>query len=288
MMVSFIQIEKYSKEILLMSDNPFRLDAYLERIRYNGPLSPSAETLCRLHRAQVMSIPFENLNVFLGWPIQLDPISLVTKLVEERRGGYCYELNGLFMMALQHLGFTTTPLAARVFHGETLSQKSHRLTLVEVEGRRWLADVGFGGNSLIEAIPFELESELPQHLDTYRLQADTKLGFVLQHKLEDQWRNLYAFSLEEYYPADYQMMNHFSATSPTSRFTQHVVCAIPTDEARVILFDSELKIRSLDETITTNLESGDVYREVLQHYFGIMLPSEARLQTPFSEFSVLL
>src|SRR6266700_1592257 len=142
-----------------MSDNQFRLDAYLERIRYNGPLSPSVETLSRLHHAQVMSIPFEDLNVFLGWPIQIDPTSLVTKLVEKRRGGYCYELNGLFLMVLQHLGFTVTPLAARVFHGETLSQKSHRLTLVEIEGMRWLADVGFGGNSLIETIPFELESE---------------------------------------------------------------------------------------------------------------------------------
>jgi N-hydroxyarylamine O-acetyltransferase len=200
-----VWIEKYSKEMLLMSDSPFHLDAYLERIRYTGPLSASAETLRCLHRAQVMSIPFENLNVFLGRPVRLDPLSLVAKLSEERRGGYCYELNGLFMMALQRLGFTVIPLAARVFHGQTLTQKSHRLTLVEVEGRRWLADVGFGGNSLIEAIPFELASAFPQRLDTYRLKADTKLGFVLQHKLEDQWRNLYTFSLEEYYLADYQI-----------------------------------------------------------------------------------
>src|SRR5579884_1232622 len=122
--------------MLPMSENPFRLDAYLERIRYNGPLSLSADTLRRLHRAQVMSIPFENIDIFLGRPIQIDPTSLFTKLVEKRRGGYCYELNGLFLMALQHLGFTATPLAARVFNGETFSQKSHRLTLVEIDGTR--------------------------------------------------------------------------------------------------------------------------------------------------------
>jgi N-hydroxyarylamine O-acetyltransferase len=271
-----------------MPDNAFRLDAYLERIRYNGPLPPSAETLCRLHRAQAMNIPFENLDIFLGRPIQLDPASLFTKLVEKQRGGYCYELNGLFLMALQHLGFTVTPLAARVFGGETWSQKSHQLTLVEIEGRRWLADVGFGGNSLIKAIPFELESEFPQYLDTYRLKADTKLGFVLQHKLEDQWRSLYAFSLEEHYPADYRMMNYYNSTSPASLFTQHIICTLPTEKARIILYDSELKIRGLDETITTHLEGKDTYREALQHYFSIVLPPETRLQSPSSEFSTLL
>jgi N-hydroxyarylamine O-acetyltransferase len=271
-----------------MSNDPFRLDAYLERIRYNGPLTISTETLRRLHRAQAMSIPFENLDIFLGQSVRLNPASLVTKLVEKRRGGYCYELNGLFMMALQHLGFTVTPLAARVFHGETLSQKSHRLTLVEIEGERWIADVGFGGNSLIEAIPLELEREFPQHLDTYRLKGDTKLGFVLQHKLEDQWRNLYAFSLEEYYPADYAMMNYYNSTSPASLFTQHIICTLPTEDARIILYDSELKIRGLDKTITTHLEGKDGYREALQHYFGILLPPEIRLQSPSSLFTVIL
>ncbi|SRR5579884_1899960 len=103
-----------------MSESSLRLDAYLERIRYDGPLSPSIETLCRLHRAQVMNIPFENLDLFLGRSIQLDSASLMSKLVEGRRGGYCYELNGLFLMVLQRLGFSVTPLAGRVFSGDTL------------------------------------------------------------------------------------------------------------------------------------------------------------------------
>lgn len=271
-----------------MPDSPFSLDTYLERIRYNGPLTLSAETLRCLHRAQVMSIPFENLDIFLGQPIRLDPTSIITKLVERRRGGYCYELNGLFMMVLQHLGFPVTPLAARVLHGETISQKSHRLTLVEVEGKRWIADVGFGGNSLIEAIPLELEREFVQHLDIYRLKGDAKLGFLLQHKLEDQWRSLYAFSLEEHYPADYAMMNYYNSTSPTSLFTQHIVCALATEDARIILSDSELKVRGLDKMITTDLEDKDSYREVLQRYFGIRLPLEARLQSPTSQFTLFL
>ena len=157
--------------------------------------SPSVETLRDLHRAQALNIPFENIDIFLGRPIQLDPTSIVTKIVEKGRGGYCYELNGLFFTALQHLGFTVTSLAARVFWGETFMQKSHQLTLVEIEGTLWLAEAGFGSNNLIEPIPLELDREFPQQLDTFRLKSDTKLGFVLQHKLEDQWRSMYAFSL---------------------------------------------------------------------------------------------
>ena len=130
--------------------------------------------------------PFENLDIFLARPISLDPASLIHKLVDERRGGYCHELNGLFLLVLRHLGFTVTPLAARVFADELPIQKSHQMMLVEVSGERWLADTGFGSNGLIEAIPLELEREFPQHLERFRLQADPNLGFVLQHHLADQ------------------------------------------------------------------------------------------------------
>jgi N-hydroxyarylamine O-acetyltransferase len=271
-----------------MSDtHPLRLAAYLERIRYDGPLTPSLEVLRRLHRAQVSSIPFENLNLFLGRPILLDSASLVSKLIEQRRGGYCYELNGLFFLVLQHLGFTVTPLAARVFNGEQFLHKSHRLTLVEIDEERWIADVGFGGNGLVEPIPLQLEREFPQRLDTYRLLADPKLGFLFQHKLGDQWRNLYAFSLEEQYPPDYEAMNYYASTNPNSHFTHHTIATIVADDARIILNNAEFKIRRPDETITMHL-ADDAYREMLQHYFGIELLPGSRLQSPFSEFSLEL
>lgn len=270
-----------------MSDNTFRLNAYLERIGYNGSLTPSIETLRNLHRAQVMSIPFENLNLFLGQPILIDPASLMTKLIDERRGGYCYELNGLFFMALDHLGFKVTPLAARVSTGDGFFPPSHRMTLVEVEGTRWIADVGFGGNSPVEPLPLEVEREFPQYLDTYRLIADPELDYILQHQVEGQWRTLYAFSLKAFSPADYQKMNHFTSTSPESHFTQHTTLAIPTPEARIIIYNSELKIRRPDETISRSLENLQDHREALERYFGIVLSPEATLQSPHSSFQVL-
>ncbi|QBD75496.1 arylamine N-acetyltransferase [Ktedonosporobacter rubrisoli] len=271
-----------------MSASPFRLDAYLERINYRGPLTRSAETLKGLHRAQMLSIPFENFDILLGKPIHIDADSLMRKLIDERRGGYCHELNGLFLLALQHLGFAVRPLAARVSAVDGWKRRSHQMAMVEIEGKPWIADVGFGGNCLIEAVPLDLDREFPQYLDTYRFKSDARLGFILQHKLAEQWHNLYAFSLEEFYAPDYMMMNYYNSTSPDSFFVQHIVGAIPTEEARIIIFDTELKIRRPDETTTIQLKDKTAYREALERYFGIVLPAGARLQSPYSEFSFQL
>lgn len=164
--------------------------------------------------------------------------------------------------------------------------ESHRLTLVEIAGERWIADVGFGGNGLLEAVPLEPEREFPQYLDTYRFVPDPELGFIFQHRLEGQWRHLYAFTLQERYPADYEAMNYHTSTSPESHFTHHTICTIATDEARIILFNDELKIRSPKKTITTQVEGKDAYWEALESYFGIVLPREAELQSPYSPFRV--
>lgn len=265
-----------------MSESSFPLDSYLERIRFSGSLSPTQETLCHLHRAQVQQIPFENLDIFLGRPIQLDPASLVTKLIDASRGGYCYELNGLFLLALRHLGFMVTPLAARVLRGDVPAQKSHRLALVTFGDERWIADVGFGGNGLIEALPLESSAVFDQHLDTFRIVTDPRFGFILQHRPGDAWRGLYAFTLEEYYPADYEMMNYFNSTSPTSIFTRQPLCVLATPESRLILEDRKLTIRRPGEIVTRHIEDDLAYREALQRFFGITLPSDAILRMPIS------
>lgn len=254
-----------------MSSNVFRLDAYLERIGYESPLASSVDTFCQLHRAQALHIPFENLDIHLGKPIRLDPASLMTKLIDQKRGGYCYELNGLFFLVLQHLGFTITNLGGRVMHNDRPTQKSHQFMMVTIAGKRWLADLGFGGNGLVDPLPFEVDVEFRQSLDTFRLKTDPVYGFFLQHKLMDDWRTLYAFTLEEYYPVDYRMMNYFNSNSPDSIFTQKRICTIPRTDARIILNDFELKIRQGTETTTTQLEDEEAYRKTLERYFGIIL-----------------
>lgn len=262
-----------------MSATPFNLEAYFERIRYDGPVHCSAEALCQLHRQQAFTIPFENLDIHLGFPITLDPAHLVAKLVDGKRGGYCYELNGLFELVLERLNFPFTTLAARnIMSGPPYPQKSHKVLLVEVEQRAWLVDLGFGGTGLIEPIPLVVDTEFRQSSETFRLRVGENAVYHLQRKLPEGWQSLYAFTLEVYYPADYRMMNYFNSTSPDSMFTCQRICAMPTPEARILLTDFELKIRSASGTIIRQIENEQAYREVLLSYLGIVLPDGATLK----------
>ena len=142
---------------------PVDLDAYLARIGYRERLDPTVETLRGLHFAHATQIPFENLDILLGRSIVLDLESLQKKLVERRRGGYCFEQNTLFAAVLESLGFAVTRLAARVRFGATsIRPRSHMLLSVEIDGEPWLADVGFGGEGLLHPVPLDKANTIQQ------------------------------------------------------------------------------------------------------------------------------
>ena len=149
------------------------LQAYLQRIGYDGGLDPTVETLTALHRAHVLSIPFENLDILLGRPIRLDLASLQAKLVRDRRVGYCFEQNALFAAVLEHLAFDVTGLAARVTMGEErTTPRTHMILAVDIAGTGWLADVGFGGDTLLDPISFESSEPVHQGAWAFRLGVD--------------------------------------------------------------------------------------------------------------------
>src|SRR5262249_55036820 len=149
------------------------LDAYFARIGYVGDHSPTLPVLPTLHRAHVGHISFENVDVLLGRPIRLDLDSLQAKLVRGRRGGECFYQNALFAAVLEALGFRLTRLAARVRFGATgVRPRSHMNLLVEVDGSPWLADVGFGGDGLLEPLPLVEGRESRQAAWTYRLMRE--------------------------------------------------------------------------------------------------------------------
>ena len=129
------------------------LDRYLARITYDGPRDPTIATLRRLHRAHLLAVPFENLSIHRGERIELDESWILDKIVERRRGGFCYELNGAFSALLRALGFRVDRLAARVYGagGEPGIPYDHMALRVRLE-RDWLADVGFG-DCFIEPLP---------------------------------------------------------------------------------------------------------------------------------------
>lgn len=252
---------------------PLDVAAYADRLGYHGNLDPSVETLRGLHEAHVLTVPFENLDVHLGRPISLDPSVLFRKIVHERRGGYCYELNGLFAVMLERLGFAVRRLMARVLSGAApVRPRSHEVLLVEASGERWIADVGFGGNGLIAPMPLRDGHDERQHADRFRVMGHRDAeapAFTLQHDLAGSWHDLYEFTLEQYRPEDYIVANYYNSHSPDSLFVRHVICTKPTRQGRVMLLDQKLKIRTKDGTRQVAVAHPDDVRALLKEHFGI-------------------
>ncbi|CAN5212012.1 arylamine N-acetyltransferase [soil metagenome] len=205
------------------------LDAYLERIGYIGERAADAGTLRDLHRAHADTIAFENLDVVLGRPIELDLDSVQDKLVRRLRGGYCFEHNLLFGAALERLGYAVTRLAARVQPAGP-GPRTHMLLRVAADGREWLADVGFGA-SLLEPLALEATT-VCQGSWTYRLTPGDPEAWLLQAGRPEGWADLYGFTLEPQRRIDYDVYNHYTATHPRSPFAGQIVALRTTPDVK--------------------------------------------------------
>ncbi len=217
------------------------LDAYLARIGHPTPQRPDLASLAALHTAHVGAIPFENLDIRWGRGIALDLPSLVAKLVHARRGGYCFEQNGLFAAVLTAFGYSVRPLAARVrFGAARVLPRTHQLLLVEIEGEPFVADVGFGAQTLLAPLPLARGTST-QAAWRYRLDEEDGL-WVLQIDAGERWADLYAFTLAPEVPADAEMANWYVSTHPASRFVQTTTVQRATPQARHTLRDREYTI----------------------------------------------
>ena len=260
-----------------MDNKLFNLDLYLARLNYSGNIQATEDRLETLHRAQAYTIPFENFDILLGRGITLEPAALYDKLVHRARGGYCFELNGLFLMALQAIGFEARALLARVHLVDPPTGRGHQLILVTLQGKQWIADVGFGGPGLRAPIPFELNHPTTQDGQTFRLVETEPFGIMLQALTDTQWQNLYSFDLGHVFPADITYGNHFTSTHPSSFFTFARVAALPRPNGRVALFNSTLRTVTPNGEHVQELVEGQPYLDALKTHFGIELdaPYEA-------------
>jgi N-hydroxyarylamine O-acetyltransferase len=260
-----------------MDPSAFPADAYLERIRLGERPRATEGGLEALHRAQAYAIPFENFDILLGRGISLDPAALIDKLVRHRRGGYCFELNSLLLMALRAFGFDARPLLARVHTGSAPTGRSHMLLLVRVKRRRWLADVGFGGPGLRAPMPFEVGRRRRQDGQGFRLVKSPDFGTLLQRREDDAWQDLYSFDTGQALTIDLEVGNHFTATHPSSFFTYSRVAALPLPEGRITLLDRSLRIRGAGVATEIEIDEGPEYIQTLRTHFGIDLgvPYEA-------------
>lgn len=251
----------------------FMLDtsAYLARIGYSGPTAPTSETLRAMHHAHLLAVPFENLDIGLGRAILIDEAAIVRKIVEQRRGGFCYELNGAFAALLRALGFSVTLLSARVSRaGGGEGPEFDHLTLRVDLDEAWLADVGFG-ESFLEPLRMVPGIEQEDPAGKFRLQP---LGERLQlEKLSPEriWKRQYSFAQQRRKLEDFAAMCAFHQTSPESHFTQNSICTRPTRDGRITLSGMKLIVTRNGRREETMLASEKERARVLQELFGIRL-----------------
>jgi N-hydroxyarylamine O-acetyltransferase len=248
------------------------VNAYLERIKYNGSLAPTAETLRDLQIAHLLAVPFENLNIHTKQPIVLEDDALFTKIVEHRRGGFCYEANGLFAALLRALGFKVEMLSAEVAKTEVgFGSNFDHMTLMVSLDNRWLADVGFG-DSFIEPLMLDERGEQRQGSRAYKIVHDNDYLILMQRENEDEWKAQYRFTLRPYEYADYSEMCRYHQTSPQSHFTQRRICSRATEEGRITLSEMRFITTSKNgERKERILTSQTEYDAVLREHFGIVM-----------------
>ncbi len=259
--------------------------AYLRRIAYAGPLAPTLEALRALHYAHLLAVPFENLDIHRQVPIVLDEERFFDKIVRRRRGGFCYELNGLFAALLRELGFSVALLSARVPKAENCvgPEFDHLCLRVDLE-TPWLADVGFG-ESFIEPLPLLTNAQQFQRdvfycLETqdgrwrvlrYAPEISGQRGLPVQTASEFQWRMLYDFTEQPRQLADFADMCRYHQTSPQSHFTRNRVCSILTPTGRITLTGTRLVITEDGTRREWPLATPEEYDTALQQYFRIQL-----------------
>jgi N-hydroxyarylamine O-acetyltransferase len=265
-----------------MTGDEYELDlpAYFQRIGCEAAREATRKVLGKLHLAHATQITFENLDILLGRPIRIDLASIQAKLVKAKRGGYCFEQNRLFAAVLEHLGFPVTFLAARVrYRANRVLPRTHVLLKVEVEGRPWIADVGFGTVGLLQPIPLASGGESQQFGWNYRL-IEEPGGWVLQAFLENDWQSLYTFTLEPQQPIDLEMANYYVSTHPESRFVQTLIAQRSTLEARYLLRNFDLIVDRHGQATTTAVANQDDLLRVLAEKFDLHFPAGTRFRIP--------
>ncbi|MFA9477895.1 arylamine N-acetyltransferase [Phycisphaerales bacterium AB-hyl4] len=252
------------------------LNAYMERIGLEASIEPTRELLVAMHRAHVMSIPFENIDVLVGRTPSLHLNDIFGKLVQRRRGGYCYEHNLLLAAALERVGFQVERLLARVYKSsDEIAPRTHmllRVTLPESDDEQvWLADAGLGVLRPLDPLPWRDGAVSQQHGWRYRLEVEANGVWRLHLHEAEGWRELYRFALETQHPADYEMSNYYTATHPGSPFVSRLLVANVSPQRRMLLRDMQLtEFTDADHKKTWSIRPEGL-NVCLAEYFGMTL-----------------
>jgi N-hydroxyarylamine O-acetyltransferase len=261
-------------------DSDFDLDGYCRRIGFTGAREPTLATLRAIHALHPLAIPFENLDVILRRGVRIDRDGLRQKLIESGRGGYCFEQNSVLRDALAALGFNVTMLTARVRYlvpAERPMPLTHMLLRIDLGGERYIADVGFGANTLTAPLRLDSRDEQPTPHEPCRV-VDIDGRHGVEIKLRGTWVQLYNFSLEPQSGADLEVGNWFMSTFPKSRFYAELAVSRPTPTGRLALNNNQLTVHSLSAASERRvLQTESELRQALTGLFGLTLPDDPGL-----------
>lgn len=254
------------------------LDAYFRRIDYHGPVQPTLATLTGVMHAHVCAVPFENLDVLLGRPIDLGIDAIADKIVTRHRGGYCFEQNGLLLEVLRTIGFEVAPLSARVRYQrprDFTPARTHLFLRVSIDGTPWAADVGIGNLSLSAPIRLDVEdAELPTPHEARRFIRVDGRRFH-QARLGDEWHDVLEFTGEEMPPIDRELANWYTSAHPQSHFRARLIAALGLPSGgRLTLLNRDVAERdATGQSRVHRLSSPAELLDVLRTRFGLEFPA---------------
>lgn len=255
----------------MQADN-FSLDDYLKKIGFKGHAQVNLATLTALMRGHLFTIPFENIDVQQHRFVSLKPEDVVNKIVYSNRGGYCYEVNGLFAMALTAIGFNYQFCGARPMFYPTLRPKTHVVLAVEVENEKFICDLGFGSFGIRAPISLnQLNQTIQQDYDQFELSKLDQDTFLVKAKVENEWKNQFCFDLYPMQWIDMTLPNYFNSTHPDTIFVQKLLVVKHNPDGRSILLDNQLKRYVKGNVEVAEINRGDI-SAILKSEFSIDCP----------------
>lgn len=248
---------------------------YLERIRYNGGLEPDLDLLKKLQKAHLVAVPFENLDIHYRIPILLDTGRIFEKVVLNRRGGFCYELNGLFCNLLLELGYNARRISARVYKNEEgySPEFDHLVILVNIADREYLVDVGFGEFAFgpLELVPGQIQDD-----ERGRFSIDSiEEGYFRVNKIDgDHSTPVYIFKPIAREFSEFEHMCAYHQTDPRSHFMQQRLISLALDPGRITISGNTLKIMNGNSTTEEKIHSEEAFDKLLWDIFMIRIKNQ--------------
>jgi len=260
---------------------------YLSRLGLDALPPPNLDGLHLLQDHHMRRVPFENLDVLLGRPLDLSPAALFEKIVNRKRGGYCFELNTLYAYLLSEAGFSPVPLLARVWLRDPIETppRTHLVYRVNLNGEDWISDVGFGGRAARVPLKIEDGYEIDDGDGRIRIQADAGFGYRISRFQDGVWSDQYTVETQAAHHADILSGNHWTECHPQSHFRLGIGVGLFTRQGRTSFYGGTLTHRG-QQTTSQDIRGVGPTLDVLKSEFGLELNLSAAERARLADFEI--